>query len=167
MTHMPLREWLRPPQIPLLVLFLLTLASASSLGWFGWRLLQQDRAVEAQRAQERLEESADRIAERMQGAVAATQERLALWSANPARADVSPQGLLLVPQAGAFAAFPPSRLLYWPSSPSPSDAPAYEFAEGERLEFGKDQLAQAAESYRSLARAGSVEVRAGALLRLA
>src|SRR5215467_11335609 len=113
---MPLREWLRPPQIPLLVLFLLTLASASSLDWLGWRLLQQDRAVEAQRAQERLEESADRLAERMRGAVTATQASLALWSANPARAEVPPQGLLLVLQGNTVSAFPRSRLLYWPSS---------------------------------------------------
>jgi signal transduction histidine kinase len=170
MTDMPLREWLRPPHIPLLALFLLTLASASSLGWFGWRLLQQERAVEAQRGQERLEESADGIATRMRGAVAATQERLAQWSANPAHADVSPQGLLLISQANTFSAFPRS-LLYWPSSQPQWEAPAYEFAEGERLEFAKDQLVQAAESYRSLTRAragaGSVEVRAGALLRLA
>jgi signal transduction histidine kinase len=170
MTHMPLREWLRPPQIPLLALFLLTLASASSLGWFGWRLLQQDQAVEAQRAQERLEQSADRIAERMRGAVTATQERLTLWSTNPARADLPPQGLLLVSQGNTFSAFPRGRLLYWPSSPLQFEARPYEFADGERLEFVKEQLPQAAESYRSLARAGSrasLEVRAGALLRLA
>src|SRR5215467_10839176 len=167
---MPLREWLRPPQIPLLVLFLLTLASVSSLGWFGWRLLQQDRAVEAQRAQERLKDSADNIAERMRGAVTATQEQLKLWSANPARAEVPPQGLLLVSQENTFSVFPRSRLLYWPSASAPAEAPAYEFAEGERLEFAKEQLAPAAEWYRPLALAGSsasVEVRAGALLRLA
>ena len=165
---MPLREWLRPPRTPLLVLFLLTLASVLSLGWFGWRLLQQDRAVEAQRTQEKLEQAADRIAERMRGAVEETQEYLTTWAANPTRNDLPPQGLLLISQENTLSAFPRGRLLYWPSlSPQP-EATAEEFAEGERLEFVKDQLAPAAETYRSLAASRtSLELRAGALMRLA
>src|ERR1051325_6665594 len=57
----PLREWLKPPRKLLLILFLLTLVSVSALAWFGWRLLDQERMVEAQRTQERLEHAADRL----------------------------------------------------------------------------------------------------------
>jgi hypothetical protein len=46
---MPLREWLRPPRNLLIILFLLTLVSVSALAWFGWKLLEQERVVEAQR----------------------------------------------------------------------------------------------------------------------
>src|ERR1035441_8555344 len=58
----PLREWLRPPKSLLLILVLLSLVSVSAVGWFGFKLLEQDRMVQAQRRQERLEQAADRIA---------------------------------------------------------------------------------------------------------
>ncbi len=51
----PLREWLTPPRTLLLLLFLLTLVSVSTLALFGWRLFEQQRMVEAQRSEERLE----------------------------------------------------------------------------------------------------------------
>src|ERR1035438_4914091 len=57
----PLREWLRPPKGLLLILVLLSLVSVSAVGWFGFKLLEQDRMVQAQRRQERLEQAADRV----------------------------------------------------------------------------------------------------------
>jgi hypothetical protein len=46
--------WFRPPR-PLLVAFLaFALAPVAALGWLGWRLLEQERALERQRAHERL-----------------------------------------------------------------------------------------------------------------
>jgi integrase len=46
---MPWLAWLRPPR-RLLVLFLaVTLAPAAGIIWLGWRLLEQERALEAQR----------------------------------------------------------------------------------------------------------------------
>ena len=53
----PLREWLRPPKSLLLILVLLSLVSVSAVGWFGYKLLKQDRMVQAQRRQERLEQA--------------------------------------------------------------------------------------------------------------
>src|SRR5439155_3738450 len=38
------------------------LVLAASLSWLGWRLLKQDRALESQRIQERLDNAADLIA---------------------------------------------------------------------------------------------------------
>jgi len=43
---MPLREWFRPPRHLLLVLLLLTVASVSALLWSGWKLTEQESAVE-------------------------------------------------------------------------------------------------------------------------
>ena len=44
-------------------------------GLFGWRLLKQQRIVEAQRSQERVEQAADRIAAIVRGAIAEASER--------------------------------------------------------------------------------------------
>ncbi len=45
---------LTPPRTLLLLLFLLTLVSVSTLALFGWRLFEQQRLVEAQRSEERV-----------------------------------------------------------------------------------------------------------------
>src|ERR1700732_2935592 len=83
----PLKEWLKPPRQLLLLLFLLTLVSVFALGWCGWRLLEQERLVEAQRSQERLEQVADRIAATVRGTLAEIGERLGDWE------DAAPAGL--------------------------------------------------------------------------
>src|SRR6185295_16599088 len=88
----PLRQWLRPPRTLLLILFLLALVSISALAWFGWRLGQQEQLVEAQRSQDRLEQSADRISATSRSALAETGEQLR----NPDAKTVPNGGLLLV-----------------------------------------------------------------------
>ena len=65
----PLHEWLKPPRSLLLYLFLLTLASVSALSWCGWKLLTQERMVEAQHVEERLERAADRTGHEIIGAI--------------------------------------------------------------------------------------------------
>ena len=51
------------PQHRLLILFLLvTLLPASALTWLGWRFLEQDKALELQRIEERLERAVDQVA---------------------------------------------------------------------------------------------------------
>ncbi len=80
----PLREWLTPPRKLLLLLFLLSLVSVSTMALFGWRLLEQQRIVEAQRSQERLEQAADRITAIARGALAESSERAAAGLASSA-----------------------------------------------------------------------------------
>ena len=59
---MAVSDWLRPPR-HLVVLFLgIALTLMSTLAWLGWRLFQQDRALEQQRVQVRLEHAADILA---------------------------------------------------------------------------------------------------------
>src|ERR1700676_2411767 len=105
----PLVEWLKPPRTLLLILFLLTLVSVSALGWFGWKLLDQERMLEAQRVQERLEQTADRIAATLRGTLAETGERL-----GSGLAAAPPEGLLLQFKDTAMAATPAERLRYYP-----------------------------------------------------
>ena len=45
---MALREWLKQPKHVLVLFVGITLALAATLGWVGWRLLQQDRTLEMQ-----------------------------------------------------------------------------------------------------------------------
>ncbi|MGO4882763.1 MAG: ATP-binding protein [Bryobacteraceae bacterium] len=146
-----MRDWLRPPSSLLVILLLLTLVSVSALGWLGWRLISQDRIVEAQRAHERLEQAADRIAERL---------RRTLDS------DGRLQGLSLTVAGDTLTVTPPGRLLYYPQAARAPEASSLDFREGETYEFRDAQPLLAIESYRRLARTNDEAVRAGALLRL-
>ena len=159
----PLQEWLKPPRSLLLYLFVLTLVSVSALAWFGLRLLTQERMVETQRVEERLEQAADRITATLRGTLAETGERVAAprWDGR------GEEGLLLQVSANGIAAFPRQRLLYWPVAAPQAEAPVTAFAEGERLEYQENDLRKAAEWYQRASGAPDAAVRAGALLRLA
>jgi signal transduction histidine kinase len=160
-------EWLKPPGTLLLILFLFTLVSVSALGWFGWRLLRQDRLVEAQRSQERLEEAADRIAATLRGTLAETGDRLRAWASNPpSDSELPPGSLLLLITDNSLAAMPAGRLLYYPSAAAGPEADAAVFGEAEVLEFQLDDPGRAAPLYERLARSRNAAIRAGALMRL-
>ena len=131
-----LREWLTPTRTLLLLLFLLTLASVSTLALFGWRLLEQQRMVEAQRSQERLEQAADRIAAIVRGALAESSERLGAGL-------VSPGDLLFRLSPTSLDASPPGRLLYYPFPPPDPELNSQLFAEAELFEFPESQPEEA------------------------
>jgi len=63
---MKLTEWLRPPRVVLTLFIDLMAVCATALGWLGWQVLVQDRAVEAQRREEQLESAADRTVAAME-----------------------------------------------------------------------------------------------------
>jgi signal transduction histidine kinase len=163
----PLREWLKPPKSLLLILVLLTLVSVSTVGWFGFKLLEQDRMVQAQRRQERLEQAADRMAATLRGTLAETGERLSAWLTTPPPAGKPEDGVLLTVDENSVTAYPAGRLLYYPAPSNEPEAPAEVFVQGELLEFLQAQPAKAADVYRALAESKNPAVRAGALLRLA
>jgi signal transduction histidine kinase len=144
--------WLTPPNRLIVILRTLTFVSVSALGWLGWRLISQDRIVEAQRARERLEQAADRIAANFRRSLDG-ERRL--------------QGLTLTVTSDSFSVAPPERLLYYPHAAPEAEAPGAAFREGESYEFREEQPLLAIASYERLARADDAAVRAGALLRLA
>src|SRR5207247_1353151 len=127
----------------------------------------QERAVEAQRVQERLQQESDRIAATLRLILIEYGERLGAWAAAPSSVQARPEeGLLLILTNRTIAAFPPGRLIYYPVlSPEPEASPEI-FASGEALEFRNEQPDQAAEAYRVLANSPDAAIRAGALLRL-
>jgi signal transduction histidine kinase len=165
---MPLDEWLKPPRSLLLSLFLLTLVSVSALAWFGWKLLTQERMVEAQRVEERLEQAADRITATLRGVLAETGERVAAPKWDPPKWNAGPDEGLLVEIAGNnLTVTPRQRLLYWPIAAAGNEAPSSAFAAGEQLEFQEKDPRKAAEWYQRAATSTDDTIRAGALLRLA
>jgi signal transduction histidine kinase len=153
----PQGEWLRPPRTLFIILFLLTLASISALGWLGWRLFEQERLVEGQRSQERLEQAADRISATIHGTLAETGDRLGDASA-PAN------GVLLkITEDGLTSSKP---LLFYPMPLSATaDESEPSFDDAEQLEFAARDLPKALSFYRSLSASNDIRARAGALLR--
>ncbi len=174
---MRLRQWFRYPHNLLTSFFAITLALATGLGWLGWRILQQDRSLEGQRVQERLGQAADLIAVDLLRNLTGTEERVTSFSVLPDSAlareasryaqQVGSDAMIVVLRPEGIDAYPPSRLLFYPSLPVPKEPSQRVFAAGENFEFREKDYAKAIASYRELARSLDVSIRAGSLLRLA
>jgi signal transduction histidine kinase len=166
---MPWLSWLRPPRL-LLVLFLaVTLAPAAGLVWLGWRLLEQERALEAQRRLEHREHGADLIVGALREQLVASREGLAA----PSRA-LQPEendAVIVLFGVSSVRTHPPAQLLYDPSGGPPrAAAPRSErqaFLAGERHEFQERNYAEAIRVFRKLTQSRDPAIRAGAYLRLA
>lgn len=140
--------WFRPPLAVLALFISLMTVCAFALGWLGWQVLVQDRAVEAQRRQEQIEIAADR-------AVAAIDRAFA-------GSDVE----VTVTANGEVRITPARRLAYAPAQTEPPPLGAEIFADAESLEFGKQDRDKAAHAYARLAESAGMQVRAEALVRL-
>src|SRR5581483_810762 len=152
--------WLTPTRTLLLLLFLLTLVSVSSLALFGLRLLDQQRMVDAEQSQERLEQAADRITANARGTLADVGERLEAGV-------VTPGDVLFRLSSNSLEATPSVRLLYYPLPP-PDPEPNFKvFAEAELFEFSEAQPNEALRVYDRLSSSRNSEVRDAALLRAA
>jgi len=173
---MSVRDWLRPPR-HLVVLFLgIALVLVSTLAWLGWRLFQQDRALEEQRVQVRLEHAADVVAAELNDRLGSIEDQLATLlalstsdlpnSAEEFAAQFSDDVVVLVFSDNELLAYPNGRLLYYPVTRPVPEADASLFARGEALEFRRQDLPAAARAYRRIAQSPDSLVRAGALLRL-
>ena len=131
---------------------LLALVSVSAVGWFGWSLVSQEKMVEVQRARERLDQAADRIASNFRRSLDAEGQL---------------RGLTLSVSKDSISVSPPGRMLYY-SYPAPEpEAPSLVFREGETYEFRQGQPRLAIRFYERLGQARDRAVSAGALLRLA
>jgi type VI protein secretion system component VasK len=68
------QHWLRPRPRLLLPLVTIGLCAAVALAWLGWHVLEQDRALESQHVQERLDATADLVGAAMVGKLAETDD---------------------------------------------------------------------------------------------
>ena len=163
---MSLRAWFRPPRHWLGVFLLITLVPSILLVWFGWRSLQQDRALALQEVKEHREQAADLIVSGLEQSVTGAEQSLRDLSAIEALA--KPEGavaVVLTPEH--IEAFPTGRLLYYPIAPARHEAPPQLFAAADDLEFRRSDYAAAAAAIRTLAQSPDRAVRAAALIRLA
>jgi signal transduction histidine kinase len=157
--------WLGPPRRTLVVFLGLMLVFGGVLAWLGWRLLEQDRSLERQRVQERLEQAADYMAAELQRGLSDLESYLRILPGSTAKDP--PDGVIVLRAIpGAVEVHPPGGLLFYPAIPGGEGASAGTFSQGEDLEFRRNDPAGAAELFRALARSPNAEVRAGALLRL-
>jgi signal transduction histidine kinase len=163
---MSLASWFQPSHRTLAAFLCLMLILGGALGWLGWRLLAQERALEKQRVQERVEQAADRIASVLQRGLSDLEGYLNFLPGPDAK-DLPPCVAVVIQDGVAFAVYPPNRLLFYPVIPRSNEPQEAIFKEGEALEFQNNDPEKAAEVFRELARRSSIaEVRAGALLRL-
>jgi len=71
---------LRPPRNVLILFMAAAVVLVSALVWMSWRLLAQERALEDQRIQERLENAADLIVTSLDLGLSEIENRLSLLS---------------------------------------------------------------------------------------
>ena len=162
---MGLARWLHPPGRTLAVFLCLMLVLGGALGWLGWQLLKQDRALEGQRLLERLETAADRMAAALQQNLSELEAYLSFTPGT--RVPELPEGVLVLQATKrSVDSYPPGGLLYYPVIPEGEEPPAAYFVAGETLEFRLNDPAKAADVFRELARSADPKLRAGALLRL-
>ena len=162
---MGLSRWLRPPGRTLTVFLCLMLVLGSALGWLGWQLLKQDRALEGQHMQERLELAADQMAAALQQNLT-DLERYLSFVPSPG-AEEPPNGVIVLQVTKrTVIAYPPGCLLFYPVIPDGEEPPSATFVAGEILEYQRNDTVKAAEAFRKLSRSPDPGVRAGALLRL-
>jgi hypothetical protein len=140
-----------------------TLLFAGALGWLGWRLVQQDRALARQRRVEQLEAAADRVSAAVYRRLADFEEALA----DPVHGRLPAGAVLLRASREGIEARPPNGLLYYPAVPASPEPPPGVFSKAETAEFQRNDPAAAAEAYRPLTRSADPAVRAAALLGLA
>jgi hypothetical protein len=90
---MVLGEWFRPPRHVVVVFLAVAVVPAGALGWLALLLLEQEKTVETQRRQEKLEQVADRAAALMQGALVALDVQLA---SSRAGGNAMPPGIVVI-----------------------------------------------------------------------
>jgi len=156
---------------------LIVCALVAGLGWLGWRVLEQDRALERQRITERLGTGADLVATALVSRLVELDDRLVLVDAAPEAQRALRTSAVVGPRAGGALilrfgrdrvdAYPPSGLLYYPLARRSPPPPPSRFARGESLEYREQDYVGAAAFYRGQARSDDPVIRAEALVRLA
>ncbi|HEX8030220.1 MAG TPA: HAMP domain-containing sensor histidine kinase [Vicinamibacterales bacterium] len=142
-----------------LLLLAVAVPPAAALVWLGWLLLQQDRALLAQRDFERRQAAAQTAVRSLELSLAAAERAV---FAGPV-----PHGMVrLVLTPERVDAQPADRVLWLPAMRRVELADDRRFADAERLEF-QGGVGRALTIYEAAARSPKPEVRAGALLRLA
>ena len=139
--------------------------SVIALVWMGWRLLQQDRELEAQRLEEQREVAADRVVAALEMALAAEERKIA----EGLMANFSPKTedcLLIIIDSAEMSVLPTDALLYYPVIPPGREASSRQYANSEKAEFLDQDYERAIRILRPFSKAEDLAVRVGALIRM-
>ena len=138
-------QWFRPPRHLLMLFLAIMLVLAATLGWLSWRLLQQDRALENQRTQERLDNAADLIGAALLRKLSEAEDQFTgLLDRSDSELEtrisrlVDPAfgtALVAVLRPQGVDVYPRTGVIYYPSLPANKEPPASVFASGEAFEF--------------------------------
>ncbi len=151
----------------LLLLFLLAAGVLFlPLAWLGWRLIEQDRALETRRLQERLEGAASLICDELNRSLS-NLEDLLLGLGDAASTTLPPDAVGVAYDASGSILYRSARLVYLPSLPSQKEPLPDLFAAAEVHEYRESNLEHAAALYRGFLRPHNPKVQAAALIRLA
>jgi signal transduction histidine kinase len=140
--------------------------SVGALVWMGVRLVQQDRALEAQQFAQRREAAADRLVAALEQVLTAEERRLAS-TATVGLPGTTDGAVLVLAEAAEIHVSPEGAIPYVPVMPAGLEAPAGLYAAAERAEFVDRDYRRAITALQPLSRAHDPAERAGALLRLA
>ena len=131
---------------------LLACLPLAALGWLGWQVLQQDRALESEHQRERLDIAANLLADTFAKTSAAQLPPHTVWVLFNSRGVIRHQGVSLP---------------YYPSVAPPHEASKEVFTAAEAAEFRQTDPSQAIAQYRPLASSKDPSIRAEGLMRLA
>jgi hypothetical protein len=150
----------------LAALIVTTVIVTTALVWAGWRLLDQQQALDEQRARGQADSAADAVAAGIRGKLAEAGERLSGWVSNPPTPVPQIDGAVVAGvRTNGVEVSPAGGLPFVPIEVAPGRGSVM-FETLEAAEFGGDpQRARA--GYLALAAHHDLGVRAGALLRLA
>ena len=151
---------MRPPRNVLVLFIAVAAVLIAALVWLSWRLLKQDRALENQRIQERLERAADLIVTSLDLGLSEIENRLSTLP------DPGADALSVAFGPQEVKIHPGGRLLYYPFIPPVRESPVTVFEAGETLEFRQLDYVGAIAAFRALALSKDPLIRAGALMRL-
>ena len=140
---MRFREWLHPHRQLLLALVAVATVSAGALGWLGWLLIQQDARLGRQQQAERSQQQAEIVAAAIRASIA-DLPRLAAVSPDAGPADDGTLRAVLGPHGVSVRE--PSRVLWLPQTPEPSDRTSIDLGSAEAKELHGD-LAGALRGY--------------------
>src|SRR5262245_35216049 len=134
-------QWIRPHHHVLVIFLSIMLVFGGTLSWLGWQLLEQDRALEGKRLQERLEQAADQIV----AALLHSHSELEAYLISSPGPGIKkpPDGIvILTATEHAVGAYPIDGLLYYPVIPGGEEPSTGIFTDGENLEFQRNDPAK-------------------------
>jgi two-component system, OmpR family, phosphate regulon sensor histidine kinase PhoR len=139
----------------------------AAIGWLGWRLLIQERALDEQRLRDQLENTASLASRELDRALTAWVDRLSLMLNGKDVNDVPADNVAILFDSNGVLRHTGRALPFYPRVARQHEADRSVFDAAEVLEFSRNELQGAEQTYRRLTVSADPAVRAAALLRLA